>query len=214
MTECSPQRIVLFGPQGAGKGTQAERLSAYFGIPHISTGNIFRKAIAEQTELGKKVKAIIAEGKLVPDSVTNALVAERLQEEDCMNGFILDGYPRNLIQAEALDSLTTISCAFVIDMPDQESIRRLSQRRVCINCGATYHLEFKSPLQPNICDVCGHQLLQRDDDKPASIKERLHIYHVQTKPLIMRYRERNVLCHVEGVGSIDDVWHRMMSCFS
>ena len=203
------KKICLFGPQGSGKGTQAKRLIAEFGLPHLSTGDIFRKAIADQTELGKTIQDIMKSGQLVPSEVTNAVMKDRLAQEDCLNGFILDGYPRNLIQADALDSMTTLTHVIVLSIPDEESIHRLSQRRVCADCGATYHLDFQPPQQTGVCDSCGGALVQREDDQPEAIAKRLEIYHAETQPLIARYKERGIAHEIDGIGSIDEVWERV-----
>ncbi|OGY88645.1 MAG: adenylate kinase [Candidatus Kerfeldbacteria bacterium RIFOXYC2_FULL_38_9] len=207
------KKIVLFGPQGSGKGTQAERLSGFFGIPQLAPGNIFRKAVAEATDLGKKVELILKQGNLVPDEITNAIMKERLEQEDCLGGFILDGYPRNKTQADELDALTNVSHVLLFKIPDQESVHRLSQRRVCSHCGATYHLEFKKPVQENVCDFCGHNLYQRDDDKPAAISKRLKIFHQETEPLLVRYEQRAILYTIDGLGPIAEVWQRIQDVF-
>jgi adenylate kinase len=212
MTDTSfEKKICLFGPQGSGKGTQAKRLIAEFGVPHLSTGDIFRKAIADRSELGQKIEAIMKAGQLVPSEVTNAVMKERLAQEDCLNGFVLDGYPRNLIQAEALDGTSALTHVIVLSIPDEESIHRLSQRRVCVSCGATYHLDFQPPQQPNVCDSCGSELKQRDDDQPEAIAQRLHIYHAETQPLIARYKDRGLVDEIDGMGTIDEVWERVKS---
>jgi adenylate kinase len=213
MQEGVAKNICLFGPQGSGKGTQAEKLSAWLGLPHVSPGNIFRKAVADHTDLGTQVEAIINAGKLVPNDVTNALMRERLQQEDALMGFILDGYPRNEEQAVALDSMTNLTHVFVIDIPDDETIRRISRRRVCTSCGATYHLEFKPPMQTDICDNCGSALILRDDDQPEAIRQRLAIYHAETEPVFSRYEQRGILHRVHGVGSIEQVFTAVQERF-
>lgn len=212
MKEGVPHIICLFGPQGSGKGTQAERLSNWLGIPHIAPGNIFRKAIADNTDLGQQVASIINSGRLVPDSVTNALMHERIQNEDCLEGFVFDGFPRNHAQADAMDAMTTLTHLVVIDIPEEESVKRISERRVCSNCGTTYHLTFKAPLIADKCDSCGHVLTHRDDDKPDAIRERLRIYHADTEPLITRYEDRGIVFRINGVGSIEDIWKRVQEC--
>lgn len=213
MQEGVAKNICLFGPQGSGKGTQAEKLSAWLGLPHISPGNIFRKAVADHSALGKQVEVIINAGKLVPNDVTNALMRERLEQEDCMGGFILDGYPRNEDQAVALDGMTKLTHVFVIDISDEETIQRISRRRVCTACGATYHLEYKPPMQPDVCDNCGSVLMLRDDDKPEAIRQRLAIYHTETEPIFARYEERHILHRIGGAGSIEQVFTAIQSCF-
>ncbi|MFH1426178.1 MAG: adenylate kinase [Candidatus Kerfeldbacteria bacterium] len=210
--EGQAKKICLFGPQGSGKGTQGEKISGVLGIPQISPGNIFRNAIKSGTDLGKKVESIVIKGKLVPDEITNELMKERLEKEDCMNGFILDGYPRNGAQAEALDSYTSLTHVVAIDIPDEESVRRISERRVCIDCNITYHSAYKPPKQEGVCDSCGKELIQRKDDQAESIKKRLGIYHQNTEPLFERYEKRGILCRVDGLGSIDEVWTRVQGC--
>jgi adenylate kinase len=213
MQEGVSKNICLFGPQGSGKGTQAERVSEWIGVPHISPGNIFRKAIAEHTPLGAQVEQVINAGQLVPNDVTNALMRERLEQEDCVGGYILDGYPRNQNQAEALDSMSSLTHVIVIDVSDEETVRRLSNRRVCTSCGMTYHLEFKKSIQPDICDSCGSALIQRDDDKPEAIRQRLEIYHRETEPLFSRYEQRGIVHRVNGAASIEEVWKSVQACF-
>lgn len=213
MQEGVAKNICLFGPQGSGKGTQAQLVSDWLGIPHVSPGNIFRKAVSEHSDLGKQVESIINAGKLVPNDVTNALMRERLLQEDALMGFILDGYPRNEDQAVALDSMASLTHVIVIDISDEETIQRISNRRVCTSCGATYHLESKPSMQQNTCDVCGKELMQRDDDKPEAIRQRLAIYHSATKPLFARYEERGILHRVDGAGSIESVFAAVQACF-
>lgn len=205
------KRISLFGPQGSGKGTQAEKICAYYGLPHVSPGNIFRAAIAEQSELGKQIEEIYNAGQLMPDHITNSLMKERIEQEDCLNGFIFDGYPRNVVQADAVDTMTTLTHALLITISDDETIRRLSQRRMCVTCNITYHLEFKPPQKEGVCDVCGKQLIQREDDKPEAIQKRLSIYHSETEPILKRYEERGVLHRIDGMGTIEEVWTRIQA---
>jgi adenylate kinase len=209
MDENTPKRIALFGPQGSGKGTQAERITKTFGIPHIAPGNIFRKAIADKTELGEKAETVLNSGQLMPNEITNGLMQERIEQEDALDGFIFDGYPRNQEQADALDGMTNLSYVIVIDVPEAESIKRISHRRSCPQCGATYHIDFKKPQEEGICDACGTALVQRDDDKPDAIKQRLAIYHAETAPLLKRYKERGILHEVDGMGTIDEIWERI-----
>ncbi|MCX8146903.1 MAG: adenylate kinase [Candidatus Woesearchaeota archaeon] len=198
-------KIVLIGPQGSGKGTQAKMLQEKFNIPHISTGDIFREAISKGTEIGKKAKAIIESGKLVPDEITNKIVEERLKQDDCKNGFILDGYPRNLNQAKALDSFSKIDYVIEIDVPDKISVKRLSSRRQCKKCGAIYGITL-IPKEEGICDKCGSELYQRDDDRPDAIKKRLEIYHKETEPILEYYRKKGILIRVDGTGSVENVF--------
>lgn len=209
MDHQSPKRITLFGPQGSGKGTQAEKIQMFFGIPHIAPGNIFRKAVAEKTALGMQVQEILNAGNLVPDEITNALMKERIEQEDCVQGFVFDGYPRNAIQADALDAMAHITHVIVIDIPTEESIKRISHRRSCFQCGATYHLDFKPPHQENRCDVCGSELVQREDDTPAAIEQRLAIYRSETEPQIARFRERGIVYDIDGMGMIEEIWQRI-----
>lgn len=213
MKEGVPHIICLFGPQGSGKGTQAERLSEWLGIPHIAPGNIFRKAVADKTPLGLEVAEIINSGRLVPDEVTNALMRERIQDEDCLSGFVFDGYPRNQAQAEALTAMTQLTHVIVIDIPEEESLRRIGDRRACPQCGMTYHLTYKPSQNEGVCDACGTPLTHRDDDKSEAIRKRLDIYHRETEPLIAQFDTRGVVYRVNGMGSIDDVWKRVQSCF-
>lgn len=206
-------KVALFGPQGSGKGTQADKLTEFLGVPHIAPGDIFRKAIADKTELGQQVESIMKEGNLVPNEITNSLIKERLEEEDAVEGFVLDGYPRNENQAAALDSITSMTHMLLIDVPDEESVRRLSQRRVCTSCGTVYHLEFKKPLKEGVCDSCGKELIQRDDDMPEAIRKRLDIYHQETEPILARYEERGILHRVDGMGTIEEVAERLQKVF-
>ncbi|MFA5021622.1 MAG: nucleoside monophosphate kinase, partial [Patescibacteria group bacterium] len=179
-------RIIIFGPQGSGKGTQAELIARRHGLPYISTGDIFRYHLKNQTELGKKVFTYVNAGHLVPDELTNKIVAERINQPDCRNGFVLDGYPRNKSQLDYLNTITKIDFAIAIELDDKTAIKRLAGRLAC-KCGLSYHLQHNPPKQPGICDKCGGQLFKRDDDKPEAIKKRLEIYHQETKPLLAVY---------------------------
>lgn len=191
--------IILFGPQGSGKGTQAELSSKKYSIPHISTGDIFRDNIKDKTELGQKVEKIINSGALVPDEVTNEIVKDRLSKIDCQNGFILDGFPRNLSQARFLNDFVEIDLALEIWISDEEAVKRISSRRVCPSCGAvvTKDKEF--------CDECGEKLIKRDDDKEEAIKKRLATYHSQTEEIITYYTDKEVYKKINGMGSIEEV---------
>ena len=192
-------KLILLGAPGSGKGTQAERISKKFGIPQISTGAILRKAIADQTPLGIKVKAVMDSGSLVPDEDVIAIVKERIKEKDCENGFILDGFPRTVSQAEALENLGIgIDKVISIEVNDDEIIDRMSGRRVCKKCGASYHVVYNPSATENVCDTCGDPLVVRDDDKPEVVKDRLAVYHKQTAPLIEFYKAKGKLSSVRG----------------
>jgi adenylate kinase len=207
-----PQQLnlILFGPPGAGKGTQAERLQGDFQLPFISTGDMLRSNVKEETELGKKAKGYMDAGDLVPDDLIVAMAAERLQEEDADDGFILDGFPRTLAQATALEDQLSklarrVTAALLIDVPDDEVIRRLSGRRVCVKSGHNYHVEFDPPKHEAVCDQDGSRLIQRDDDKPQVIENRLHVYHDQTEPLIDHYDEQGLMRRIDGTRPATEV---------
>jgi adenylate kinase len=204
-------KLILLGAPGAGKGTQAKMLAKKYDIPHISTGDIFRANIKNETELGKEAKGYMDQGLLVPDELVVALVADRLQEDDAQEGFILDGFPRTIPQAEHLDKTldemgTKIDYVIDVDCPDANIVKRLSGRRACIKCGATYHTEHLKPKVEGICDVCGSELVLRDDDKPETVIKRLQVYHEQTQPLIEYYKDKNVLVSVDGKLPIEDTF--------
>ena len=191
--------LILLGAPGAGKGTQAEKICEKYGIPAVSTGNIIREALKNGTDMGLKAKSYIDAGKLVPDDVVIGIIKDRLSEDDCKNGFILDGFPRTIPQAEALDNMGIVIDKVVdIEVPDDKIAARLSGRRVCLKCGATYHLEFKKPAKEGVCDVCGDELVQRKDDKPETVIDRLNVYHEQTEPLKDYYSKTVKLVIVEG----------------
>lgn len=197
--------LILLGAPGAGKGTQAEKICEKFNIPAVSTGNIIREALKNGTDMGLKAKSYIDAGKLVPDDVVIGIIKERLAEDDCANGFILDGFPRTIPQAEALDSMGIIIDKVVdIEVPDEKITARLSGRRVCLKCGATYHLEYKKPSKEGVCDVCGDELVQRKDDKPETVLDRLNVYHEQTEPLKDYYSKTGKLVIVEGQEEVKD----------
>jgi adenylate kinase len=190
--------LILFGPPGAGKGTQAERLRKDFELPYIATGDMLRTNVTEQTDLGKQAKAFMDAGDLVPDELILAMAGDRLSQDDAQDGFILDGFPRTIEQAQALEKqLSTmgrrVTAALLIDVPDEEVIRRLSGRRMCAKSGHSYHVEFDPPKHDGVCDQDGSRLIQRDDDKPETIEHRLEVYHQETKPLIDYYEERGIL---------------------
>ena len=204
-------KVIMLGAPGAGKGTQAKKLAAEYSIPHISTGDIFRANIKEGTELGKKAKAYMDAGQLVPDELVCDLVVDRIQQDDCKNGYLLDRFPRTIPQAEALDAAVEklgekIDYAVNIDVPDDNIINRMSGRRACVGCGATYHIVFNPPKVEDVCDVCGKSLILRDDDKPETVKTRLDVYHAQTQPLIDYYAGRGVLVTVDGTQNMDKVF--------
>ena len=198
-------KLILLGAPGAGKGTQAEIISEKYNIPTISTGNIIRAALKNGTEMGLKAKSYIDAGNLVPDEVVIGIIKERLAEDDCKNGFILDGFPRTIPQAEALDKMGfEIDRALSIEVDDAEIIKRMSGRRVCSKCGASYHTEFKKPEKEGICNVCGGELVIRKDDEPETVMNRLKVYHEQTEPLKDYYKSCGKLITVEGQDKVED----------
>lgn len=204
-------KIVMLGAPGAGKGTQAKRIAEKFNIPHVSTGDIFRANIKNGTALGKEAKEYMDQGKLVPDELTVRILLDRVAQEDCKNGYVLDGFPRTIPQAEVLDSElaklgTGVDYAINVEVPDDNIIGRMSGRRACLKCGATYHLSFLPPKKEGICDNCGSELVLRDDDKPETVKKRLDVYHEQTQPLIDFYNNKGVLKEVDGTVAPDDVF--------
>ena len=208
-------RFVLLGPPGAGKGTQAKLLQEKFHACQISTGDILRKAVAEQTPLGKQAAQYINRGALVPDGVIVDLVAERLKEKDCEPGFILDGFPRTIPQAESLDAILkqrglSLNCVLSVEVPQRDIIERLAGRRTCRNCGALAHVAFSPPKKEGVCDRCGGELFQRDDDREETITNRLKVYENQTAPLVSYYRDRGVLRSIDGVGSVDEIRGRVL----
>ena len=204
-------KIIIMGPPGGGKGTQAEYLRDTLLIPHISTGAIIRKAISEKTPLGLKAEEYIAEGHLVPDDIVIAMVKERLGEEDCRKGYILDGFPRTIPQAEALDEMgVTPDCVLCIDVEDESIVERLSGRRECKDCAASYHVKYNPPQKEGVCDKCGGELILRSDDVPETIRERLKVYHEQTEPLEEFYRAKGLLRMAKGCGELEDTTRNVM----
>lgn len=204
-------KIIMLGAPGAGKGTQAKKIAEKYQIPHISTGDIFRANIKNGTELGKKAKTYMDAGDLVPDELVCDLVVDRIQQDDCTEGFILDGFPRTIPQAEALtNALNAIEqkmeYALNIDVPDENIIHRMAGRRACVGCGATYHVEFNPPKTADVCDVCGDALILRDDDKPETVTNRLNVYHEQTKPLIDYYEKQGIVHTIDGTQTMDEVF--------
>lgn len=204
-------KIIMLGAPGAGKGTQAKRIAQKYTIPHISTGDIFRANIKNGTELGKKAKEYMDQGLLVPDELTCDLVMDRIQQDDCKNGFVLDGFPRTIPQAEALDAALSkigqkMDYAIDVDVPDENIVNRMGGRRACLSCGATYHVEFNPTKADGICDACGAQTVLRDDDKPETVQKRLTVYHDQTQPLIDYYKNQGILKSVDGTQPMDSVF--------
>mgnify|MGYP002553191192 FL=1 len=204
-------KIIMLGAPGAGKGTQAKMIADKYGVPHISTGDIFRANIKNGTELGMEAKKYMDQGLLVPDELTVRILLDRVAQDDCKNGYVLDGFPRTIPQAEVLDSELTklgdhIDYAINVDVPDENIVKRMSGPRACLTCGATYHIEHVPPKKEGICDVCGSELVLRDDDKPETVKNRLNVYHEQTQPLIDFYTEKGVLKTVDGTVPMEEVF--------
>ena len=204
-------KLIMLGAPGAGKGTQAKRIAAKYGIPHISTGDIFRANIKNGTELGKKAQTYMDQGLLVPDELVCDLVVDRIQQSDCEKGYVLDGFPRTIPQAEALTAAleklgTSIDYAINVEVPDENILKRMGGRRACLSCGATYHIEFNPTKKEGICDACGAETVLRDDDKPETVQKRLDVYHTQTQPLIDYYTKAGKLAEVDGTQNMDDVF--------
>ena len=204
-------KIIMLGAPGAGKGTQAKKIADRYQIPHISTGDIFRANIKEGTELGRKAKSYMDQGLLVPDELTLELIMDRFQNPDCANGYVLDGFPRTIPQAEALAAALekngdSIDYAINVEVPDENIITRMSGRRACLACGATYHVVYAPTKEEGVCDRCGEKLVLRDDDKPETVKKRLDVYHSQTQPLIDYYTKQGKLAEVDGTQSVDAVF--------
>lgn len=212
-------KIVMLGAPGAGKGTQAIKIADKYDIPHISTGDIFRANIKGGTELGQKAKSYIDKGELVPDEVTIGMLLDRIAQDDCKNGYVLDGFPRTIPQAESLtEALKSqgdqIDFALNIDVPDEAIIERISGRRACPKCSATYHIVYAAPKTENICDKCGTELIIRSDDKPETVKDRLNVYHQQTEPLIAYYKTAGVLREVDGTQELPKVFEDVVAILS
>ncbi|MGN0158229.1 MAG: adenylate kinase [Brotaphodocola sp.] len=204
-------KIIMLGAPGAGKGTQAKKIAEKYGIPHISTGDIFRANIKDGTELGVKAKSYMDQGQLVPDEVTIGMLLDRISEPDCANGYVLDGFPRTIPQAESLTVALNqrgekIDYAINVDVPDENIVTRMSGRRACLSCGATYHIVYNAPKTEGICDTCGEKLVLRDDDKPETVQKRLSVYHEQTQPLIDYYQDAEVLVTVDGTKDLNEVF--------
>ncbi len=204
-------KIIMLGAPGAGKGTQAKKIAEKYGIPHISTGDIFRANIKGGTELGMRAKTFMDQGKLVPDEITIGMLMDRIKADDCVKGYVLDGFPRTIPQAESLTAALAgqgeaIDYAINVDVPDENIITRMSGRRACLSCGATYHVQFNPPKADGVCDTCGNALVLRDDDKPETVKNRLSVYHEQTQPLIDYYQKAGVLKEVDGTQDLNKVF--------
>ena len=204
-------KIIMLGAPGAGKGTQAKRIAEKYSIPHISTGDIFRANIKNGTELGKKAKTFMDQGLLVPDELVVDLVVDRVNQEDCANGYVLDGFPRTIPQAVALDKALealgqAMDYAINVEVPDENIVNRMSGRRACVDCGATYHIVYAPTKVENVCDKCQGGLILRDDDKPETVQKRLNVYHDQTQPLIDYYTNKKILVEVDGTVDINDVF--------
>ncbi|MFI3236760.1 MAG: adenylate kinase [Lachnospiraceae bacterium] len=209
-------KIVMLGAPGAGKGTQAKMIAEKYQIPHVSTGDIFRANIKNGTELGKEAKSYMDQGLLVPDELTVKILLDRVAKDDCANGYVLDGFPRTIPQAEVLDEALTalgdqIDFAINVDVPDENIVNRMGGRRACVTCGATFHLEYVPPKVEGICDACGKELILRDDDKPETVLNRLNVYHDQTQPLIDFYENKDILKTVDGTVDMKDVFAAIIS---
>lgn len=204
-------KIIMLGAPGAGKGTQAIQIADKYGIPHVSTGDLFRSNISQNTELGKEAKGYMDAGKLVPDELTVRMLLDRVAKDDCKNGYVLDGFPRNIKQAEVLETEVAklndkIDFAIDIEVPDENIVKRMSGRRACLKCGNTYHIEHVPPKKEGICDNCGSELVLRADDAPETVLNRLKVYHEQTQPLIDFYNERNILVTIDGTQDMNKVF--------
>lgn len=208
-------KIIMLGAPGAGKGTQAKMIAAKYNIPHISTGDIFRANIKNGTELGAKAKEYMDKGLLVPDELVVDLVIDRFKEPDCENGYVLDGFPRTIPQAEALDKALTaigenVDYAINVEVPDENIVRRMGGRRACVGCGATYHIVYSPTKVEGKCDTCGGELIIRDDDKPETVQNRLSVYHEQTQPLIDYYTNKGIIAEVDGTVDMKDVFEAIV----
>lgn len=208
-------KIIMLGAPGAGKGTQAKMIADKYHVPHISTGDIFRANIKERTALGMEAKKYMDQGQLVPDELTVKILLDRVAKEDCKNGYVLDGFPRTIPQAEVLDKALadlggSVDFAIDVEVPDENIIKRMGGRRACLSCGATYHLEHIPPKVEGICDRCGKELILRDDDKSETVEKRLHVYHEQTSPLIDFYRAKGILKEVDGTRKMEEVFNAIV----
>ncbi|MEU8979120.1 adenylate kinase [Streptomyces sp. NPDC048309] len=213
-------RIVLVGPPGAGKGTQAAFLAKNLSIPHISTGDLFRANISRQTELGKLAKSYMDKGELVPDEVTIAMAKDRMEQPDAENGFLLDGFPRNVKQAEALDAMLSaegmkLDAVLDLEVPEDEVVKRIAGRRICRNDSAhVFHVTYKQPKREGVCDVCGGELYQRDDDSEETVRKRLEVYHTQTEPIIDYYKAQGLVVTISALGKVEEVTGRAMEALA
>ncbi len=207
-------KLVIFGPPSAGKGTQAQKLAQRYGIPQVATGDLLRKAVAEKTPLGLKVKEYLDKGKLGPDDLIVKVISERVSKPDCKKGYILDGFPRTMGQAKALDKMTEVDLVMNIVVDLDELVERAVGRRTCLKCGAVYHVKFNPPMNEGICENCGLKLIQRDDDKEDTVRNRLKVYHEQTAPLIEYYRQKGKLVDIVGGGGIEVVFAQMVKAIS
>ena len=208
-------KIIMLGAPGAGKGTQAKKIAAKYDIPHISTGDIFRANIKNGTELGNKAKTYMDQGLLVPDELVVDLVVDRLQQDDCKKGYVLDGFPRTIPQAESLDAALAkvgdkMEYAIDVNVPDENIVNRMGGRRACVGCGATYHIVYNPTKVEGICDACGEKLILRDDDKPETVQKRLGVYHEQTQPLIDYYTKAGILKEVDGTVDMEEVFQNIV----
>lgn len=209
-------KIIMLGAPGAGKGTQAKKIAEKYGIPHISTGDIFRANIKGGTELGMKAKSYMDQGQLVPDDVTIGMLLDRISQEDCQNGYVLDGFPRTIPQAECLTEALEkrgekMDFAVDVDVPDEAIVTRMGGRRACLKCGATYHIAFNPPKTEGVCDACQDKLVLRDDDKPETVQKRLTVYHDQTQPLIEYYKGQGILVTVDGTKELNQVFQDIVA---
>ena len=209
-------KIIMLGAPGAGKGTQAKKIAEKYGIPHISTGDIFRANIKEGTELGKKAKEYMDQGALVPDSLTLDLIMDRFKAPDCANGYVLDGFPRTIPQAEALtktlaEAGAAMDYAINVEVPDAAIVEHMSGRRACLKCGATYHIVYNAPKTEGVCDTCGEELVLRKDDAPETVLNRLSVYHEQTQPLIDYYQKQGILREVDGTKELNEVFEAIIA---
>jgi len=207
-------KLVIFGPPSAGKGTQAQKLSKQYGMPQVATGDLLRKAVADRTPLGLKIKSYVDQGKLGPDDIIVRLIKERVSKPDCRKGFLLDGFPRTMGQAKELEKMTDIDLVLSIVVDFEVLVERAVGRRTCPKCSAVYHIKFNPPMNEGTCEKCGSKLIQRDDDKEETVRNRLRVYQEQTAPLIEYYRKKGKLVDIDGAGGIDAVFAQMVDAIS